>query len=44
MRFLEDTRSEYEKFLSQINPNSTPIEKVKAYLNCHERDWVIDQK
>ena len=33
----------YEKFLSQINSNSTPIEKVKAYLNCHERDWVIDQ-
>ena len=33
----------YEKFLSQIHPNSTPIEKVKAYLNCHERDWVIDQ-
>ena len=33
----------YEKFLSQINLNSTPIEKVKAYLNCHERDWVIDQ-
>jgi len=33
----------YKKFLSQINPNSTPIEKVKAYLNCHERDWVIDQ-
>jgi len=33
----------YEKFLSQITSNSTPIEKVKAYLNCHERDWVIDQ-
>ena len=33
----------YENFLSQINSNSTPIEKVKAYLNCHERDWVIDQ-
>lgn len=33
----------YKKFLSQINHNSTPIEKVKAYLNCHERDWVIDQ-
>jgi len=33
----------YKKFLSQVNPNSTPIEKVKAYLNCHERDWVIDQ-
>lgn len=33
----------YEKFISLINSNSTPIEKVKAYLNCHERDWVIDQ-
>ena len=33
----------YKKFLSQIHLNSTPIEKVKAYLNCHERDWVIDQ-
>ena len=33
----------YEKFLSQIHSNSTPIEKVEAYLNCHERDWVIDQ-
>ncbi len=33
----------YEKFLSQIHLNSTPIEKVEAYLNCHERDWVIDQ-
>jgi len=34
----------YKKFLSQINPNSTPVEKVEAYLNCHERDWVLDQK
>jgi asparagine synthase (glutamine-hydrolysing) len=34
----------YKKFLSQINYNSTPNEKIKAYLNCHERDWVIDQK
>ncbi len=33
----------YEKFLSQITSNSTPVEKIKAYLNCHERDWVIDQ-
>jgi asparagine synthase (glutamine-hydrolysing) len=33
----------YEKFLSQINPDSSPLDKVKAYLNCHERDWVIDQ-
>lgn len=34
----------YEKFLSLINPNSLPIEKVKAYLQCHERDWVPDQE
>jgi len=34
----------YEKFLSQITSNSTPVEKIKAYLNCHERDWVIDQE
>jgi len=34
----------YEKFLSQTDSNSTPIEKIKAYLNCHERDWVIDQE
>jgi len=33
----------YEKFLSQTTSNSTPVEKIKAYLNCHERDWVIDQ-
>ena len=34
----------YKKFLSQINPSSTPTEKIKAYLNCHERDWVPDQE
>ncbi|MGY5148959.1 MAG: asparagine synthase-related protein [Candidatus Nitrosopumilus sp. bin_68KS] len=34
----------YEKFLSLINPNSTPLEKVKAYLSCHERDRVPDQE
>lgn len=34
----------YGKFLSLIKPNSLPIEKVKAYLNCHERDWVPDQE
>lgn len=33
----------YKKFLSLIKPNSSPIEKVKAYLDCHERDWVPDQ-
>jgi len=34
----------YEKFLSLTDTNSTPIEKIQAYLNCHERDWVIDQE
>ena len=34
----------YEKFLSLTNDNSTPLEKVKAYLECHERDRVVDQE
>jgi len=34
----------YEKFLSLTNLNSTPLEKVKAYLSCHERDRVPDQE
>ena len=34
----------YEKFLSLIKPNSSILEKVKAYLQCHERDWVPDQE
>ncbi|MDE1769754.1 MAG: asparagine synthase [Thaumarchaeota archaeon] len=33
----------YQKFLSLINPDSSPLEKIKAYLQCHERDWVPDQ-
>lgn len=33
----------YKKFLSLVKPNSTPIKKVKAYLECHERDNVPDQ-
>ena len=33
----------YEKFLSLITSNSSALEKVKAYLQCHERDWVPDQ-
>lgn len=33
----------YKKFLSLTTPNSSPLEKVKAYLQCHERDWVPDQ-
>ena len=34
----------YKKFLSLISENSTALEKVKAYLQCHERDRVADQE
>ena len=34
----------YEKFLSLTTKNSSPLAKVKAYLQCHERDWVHDQQ
>jgi len=34
----------YKKFLSLIKSNSNPETKVKAYLNCHQRDWVPDQE
>ena len=34
----------YSKFLSSINQKSTPLEKIKTYLECHERDHVPDQK
>jgi asparagine synthase (glutamine-hydrolysing) len=33
----------YKKFLSLTTSNLAPLEKVKAYLQCHERDWVPDQ-
>jgi len=33
----------YSKFLSLTNPSSTPKEKIKAYLDCHIRDHVVDQ-
>ena len=33
----------YEKFLSLTSENSSPLEKVTAYLECHERDRVPDQ-
>jgi asparagine synthase (glutamine-hydrolysing) len=33
----------YSKFLSLIQSNSTPLDKIQAYLSCHERDWVPDQ-
>ncbi len=34
----------YQKFLSLTSENSMPLEKVKAYLQCHERDQVPDQE
>ena len=34
----------YNKFLSSTSKNSTPLEKVKMYLECHERDRVPDQE
>tara|TARA_B110000438_G_scaffold297915_1_gene345126 strand:+ start:192 stop:1412 length:1221 start_codon:yes stop_codon:yes gene_type:complete len=34
----------YQKFLSLTNSNSTPKEKILAYLSCHERDRVPDQE
>jgi len=33
----------YKKFFSLTSENSSPLEKVKAYLECHERDRVPDQ-
>lgn len=33
----------YKKFLEITSENSTPREKIQAYLQCHERDWVPDQ-
>ena len=34
----------YKKFLELTNEHSTNHEKIIAYLNCHERDWVPDQE
>ena len=34
----------YKKFLTLTNTNSTPLEKAKAYLLCHERDRVPAQE
>ena len=34
----------YKKFLSLTSKNSSPTEKVLAYLQCHERDRVPDQE
>lgn len=34
----------YSKFFSLVSKSSTPLDKVKAYLACHERDNVPDQQ
>tara|TARA_B100001750_G_scaffold241057_1_gene251823 strand:- start:1475 stop:2443 length:969 start_codon:yes stop_codon:yes gene_type:complete len=34
----------YKKFFELTTKNSTINEKIIAYLNCHERDWVPDQE
>ena len=34
----------YKKFLSITSKNSNPLDKVIAYLKCHERDRVPDQE
>jgi len=33
----------YEKFLNTVNEKSNWLDKTRAYLNCHNRDWVEDQ-
>lgn len=33
----------YNKFLSLVNEDSAPLDRVKSYLQCHERDNVPDQ-
>lgn len=34
----------YKKFLSKIDENMDSEDKIKLYMECHERDWVPDQK
>ncbi len=33
----------YQKYLKLVNNHSTVLEKIKSYLECHERDRVPDQ-
>jgi asparagine synthase (glutamine-hydrolysing) len=33
----------YKKFLKTCDRNTSPLERAKLYLSCHERDWVPDQ-
>ena len=34
----------YKKYLSLVSSNSSPDEKIRAYLSCHERDWIPEQE
>ncbi len=34
----------YKKFLLNYDSKMTPLEKTKLYLDCHQRDWVLDQE
>ena len=34
----------YEKYLNLTSLNSSPLDRVKNYLSCHERDFVPDQE
>lgn len=34
----------YEKFFNLAKSALNPVDKIKIYLKCHERDWVIDQE
>jgi asparagine synthase (glutamine-hydrolysing) len=34
----------YKKFIESLNQNDNWIDRVKKYLECHNRDWVPDQQ
>ena len=34
----------YNKFLSLLNQNQDWKQRVRSYLDCHERDWLPDQE
>ncbi|MDC0228764.1 asparagine synthase-related protein [Nitrosopumilus sp.] len=33
----------YQKFLSNFHSDMSSLDRVKLYLECHQRDWVPDQ-
>jgi asparagine synthase (glutamine-hydrolysing) len=34
----------YRKFIENLSPVNSWLDRVRLYLLCHERDWVIDQE